>query len=681
MNRRPARQTFRCELLESRRLFSSALPADVGGSLVQLYDAFAVGSAPSFGTIESSAGRPAISIRTAGSARTLDNRLTALGLSTLDVIRDAHVVDGYLPLNQLPAAAELKGVFSITAIDKSVTHASSAPPAQANAVLSVNWATNLYGLSGAGVKIGVISDSVNQVNGGLADSVAAGLLPRNVQVLKDGEPSDLDEGRALLEEIHAIAPAAGLAFYSGDGDQYSIVTAIRSLKAAGCKVIVDDLSAANEPFFQDGIIGQAINAFTAGGGAYVSAVGNNGTNGFLKTHLNYLAQGNTRWVNFALAGAAPSNNLYFSLSGSGAIELQWDNPFNGITGSASANLTVLVYSADGTQLVAESSTNALRTGIPEQSLHLNQGSYIMRVQLSGLAAGATAPDMLKFVMTPDASGAITSVSSAGYLSSAVGHGAAAGAISVGAVYFEQAPPYSSVVPIPSEPFVSSGPVVYAFDANGQRLPSPLYLDKPDVSGVDGINSSFFGEFTASDPTGLPQFFGTSAAAGNVAGVVALIEQFRPRVTQGQILSALKWSATPLNGAPRAVWTSQGGFGLISATRALEYFAPPAVTPTAHFAPIAPTQKAPISKAALIFNEPVIGLSPGDFSLSRNGMNVPMNGLQLSVDTTGTVVTLSGLYPLTSGLGDYTLSLKGAGSGVSGAGVPLRVGASVSWRKV
>ena len=61
-------------------------------------------------------------------------------------------------------------------------------------------------------------DSVNQFGGGLADSYATGdLNPTNpVNVIQDGPAGSTDEGRAMLENIHDIAPGASLAFATGD---------------------------------------------------------------------------------------------------------------------------------------------------------------------------------------------------------------------------------------------------------------------------------------------------------------------------------------------------------------------------------------------------------------------------------------------------------------------------------
>ncbi len=50
-----------------------------------------------------------------------------------------------------------------------------------------------------------------------------------------------------------------------------------SAGGAGAKVIADDIGYFDEPFFQDGIVAQAIDAVEANGVAYFSAAGNDGT--------------------------------------------------------------------------------------------------------------------------------------------------------------------------------------------------------------------------------------------------------------------------------------------------------------------------------------------------------------------------------------------------------------------
>ena len=76
----------------------------------------------------------------------------------------------------------------------------SGAPNLATVVLRAN-----LGITGVGSKIGVLSDSVNQVPGGIASSQALGDLPGNIQVLQDGAAFDTDEGRAMLEIIFRLA--------------------------------------------------------------------------------------------------------------------------------------------------------------------------------------------------------------------------------------------------------------------------------------------------------------------------------------------------------------------------------------------------------------------------------------------------------------------------------------------
>ena len=69
-------------------------------------------------------------------------------------------------------------------------------------------------LDGNGVKIGVISDSVNEVADpanpalvGIAWSQSTGDLPPTVQVLEDDTSANpTDEGRAMLEIVYDVAP-------------------------------------------------------------------------------------------------------------------------------------------------------------------------------------------------------------------------------------------------------------------------------------------------------------------------------------------------------------------------------------------------------------------------------------------------------------------------------------------
>src|SRR5262249_56079739 len=90
---------------------------------------------------------------------------------------------------------------------------------QGDAILRADQARQTFGVSGQGVTVGVVSDSVD----GLATSVASADLPPDVQVLKAGQGEG--EGTAMLEIVHDLAPAASLAFYA-PGSTGAMITGI-----------------------------------------------------------------------------------------------------------------------------------------------------------------------------------------------------------------------------------------------------------------------------------------------------------------------------------------------------------------------------------------------------------------------------------------------------------------------
>ncbi len=76
----------------------------------------------------------------------------------------------------------------------------------ADAAVEGPAARGTFGVSGAGIKFGILSDSVNVLGGEAAD-IAEGLLPAGgVTVLKEGPAGATDEGRALAQLVHATAP-------------------------------------------------------------------------------------------------------------------------------------------------------------------------------------------------------------------------------------------------------------------------------------------------------------------------------------------------------------------------------------------------------------------------------------------------------------------------------------------
>ena len=102
---------------------------------------------------------------------------------------------------------------------------------------------------------------------------------------------------------------------------------------------------------------------------------------------------------------------------------------------------------------------------------------------------------------------------------------------------------------------------------------------PTFAGVDGNNTTFLGSPSSSaapedgEPDGFPNFFGTSAAAPNVAAVFALMLEAFPAATPAQLISAARDSAIDVTGFRAASGNDDvTGPGLLNASAAADLLA-------------------------------------------------------------------------------------------------------------
>lgn len=141
-----------------------------------------------------------------------------------------------------------------------------------------------YKENGDGLMIGDLLDTINCGEDYIDDSESGNLPPPSkVKILSDvdieRECFDVNyQGCAMMEVIHNVAPEATLAFYTSYHGEAASANGIIELASAGCDIIVDDFFFLNEPFFQDGIVSQAIEQVVAGGVTYVTSVGDDGNN-------------------------------------------------------------------------------------------------------------------------------------------------------------------------------------------------------------------------------------------------------------------------------------------------------------------------------------------------------------------------------------------------------------------
>ena len=512
-------------------------------------------------------------------AETVKKSLVALDASVTSehVARRADGRDGllavHLPLDEAVAAAKTPGVFSVLTAHRPRRRIGRVT-SQGVAVLHADTVNSL-GYTGKGITIGVLSDSYNVATEASADApitthasddVASGDLPGTnnpdgytspVVVLQDGstDPSDEneDEGRAMLQIIHDMAPGANLAFCTAGEtitDFAKNIVSLRTNPSTQCDILVDDIGFDDEPFFSDGIVSQAVDEVvtsTAIAGhpvIYYSAAGNDGDLSYTATYTPVSdAEGRAGNIGNVQLGSVSTSltgggfhNFKAADTGSGEkivqkvtvsesdayINFQWDDPF--LPNAITTSYALLVFDADGNYMPKLSGIdNTFRTGESLQTAYLplnSDGSdTTYQLVISRESGGTGAAVHLKYIVE-DATVVIGKYLHTGK-PTLYGHSGAANADGV-AAYDVHNP-----TGLP-ESFESFGPVTIYLDANGNRLSTPIIRQQPTIATVDGVDTTFFepGDLsdTDSDGDGYPNFYGTSAAAPHAAGVAALLLQ-------------------------------------------------------------------------------------------------------------------------------------------------------------
>lgn len=474
------------------------------------------------------------------------------------------------------------------------------------AQLRVDEARQQFGLRGKGMTVGILSDSFDAATAPLATNALRDIEGNDLpgpagscsgQLVATNVLSDFtggsDEGRAMAQIVHDLAPNAGLAFATAFTGELSFAQNIEQLArpvgegGAGADVVTDDVSYFEEPFFQDGPVAVAINKVTAAGATYLTSAGNgnvfeSGTGNEIGSwEAPEFRDTSCPAAVVTFTGGMASNCMDFDPGvgtdstfritvkpNSGFIlDLQWAEPWFGVESDLDA---YLLNAAD--KVVAKVDGDDIAAGRPVELMLWDNGaatSAQVRLVISRCTGGCNpeaspaAKPRLKFVLIRRGAG-ISSIeypkSSGGDVvgPTVYGHAGATSAISLGAV------PYNASSAI--EPYSSRGPATHYFEAVTGTTPAaplgaPQTIPKPDLAATDCGATTFFASLVGSTW----RFCGTSASAPHAAAVAALMSQGAPAASVEEVRASLVAAAKPVG----AFGPEAAGAGLVDALGALE----------------------------------------------------------------------------------------------------------------
>jgi len=510
------------------------------------------------------------------------------------------------PPSRLPGLAAVPGVESVWQLRAPLVRTPAghceggASISEGLGQLQVDDARAAFELRGKGQIVGVLSDSYDVAGGAATDAlddVLSGDLPGPagtcadqqlpVDVLAEGPAEGGDEGRAMLQIVHDLAPHASLAFATAFESEESFAENIERLAlpsaegGAGAGTIVDDVAWFEEPFFQDGPIAVAIDDVTAEGVSYLTAAGNDNlfdsggreiasweapafrdSLGCPETIEKQPGLKGTHCMDFD-PGLGTDRTFGITVAAGEllTVDLQWAEPWFGV----GSDLDAFLLSEAGKLLTGsvEENSGASGTQRPVEIVQWENTSAVAKTVRLSVNRFSGGNPRLKYILLQNGGGVTATEypqSSGGDVvgPAIYGHAGAASAIAVAAT------PSSNSAKI--ERYSSRGPVTHYFGPVDGTTPaaslgSPEVLAKPDVAATDCGASTFFASLAA----GVWRFCGTSAAAPHAAAVAALVRQAKPTLPEQQVRSALTDTAAPVG----AFTGAAAGAGLVDAFAALD----------------------------------------------------------------------------------------------------------------
>lgn len=467
-----------------------------------------------------------------------------LGGRVVSSFAEYDAIRANVPLKSMETLAEKGDVQFIRPADKAILN--KVNTSEGDIAHAAGSARTTYNLKGTGVKVGVLSDSVDY----LSQVQATGDLPA-VTVLEDA-PGNSGEGTAMLELVHDLAPETQLYFATAWSSPAGFATNIEALANAGCEVIVDDVSYLSESPFQDDIISQAVNTVTSQGVLYFSSAGNSGN---FNDGTSGVWEGDYKGIASPVGGYSSVHDFsggdwanLITYDGSDCYTLFWSDP---LAGSAN-DYDLLLLDPTLNSIVAISDDFQNGTQDPYEGFCITGDATNYNLIVAKYAGED------RFLHLSTNRGELE-WGTAGQIS---GHAAAEDGFGVAAVSAaNRVIPFNGTETV--ETFSSDGPRRVFFHANGTAItPGNLsstggtVRNKPDIAAADGVKTA---------TPGFNPFYGTSAAAPHAAAISALMLSAKPDLTISNARQIFSDTALDIESVN---WDRDSGNGIIMADAVL-----------------------------------------------------------------------------------------------------------------
>jgi len=513
-------------------------------------------------------------------------------------------------LADLDAIAAMPGVRRIAAEPAYATFAGSVA-GQGDAATNANDARTGFSVDGSGVRVGVLSDSIFDGRGGTApgsypgahtgslDQVS-GDLPASVHVVDPGIGGGTDEGNAMAQIVHDLAPGAAISFASAVTSYGAFATNIAALRTDPTNpadVIVDDVLFLVEPVYQDGPIALAYRDAHDAGVPCFSSAGNNAAGAFEGPFADISPTDDTNAVPSGddlhdFGGGDTHLEVLVPVGATFRAALHWSEPYDGdgvvadgpgaesdldlyLVSNTSFPPTVLAASAGVQGTPGFPDGDPVETVTWQNTTGLPSTAYLIVEHYDG-----SDPARIH-VWVEDEYVVDTALVGDRTL---YGHAASSGAMAVGAAYFCEITgdgdtlaggvDASNAAPfVDRSPFTALGGTLdFFFDEFGADASFTRF--KPDVAAPNGVNTTFFGQLDTGfggdclENDATPNFFGTSASAPHVAACAALMLEraadLAKPLTPADMYAAMRSTALDIDAAGVDNWTGHGAIDVEAA---------------------------------------------------------------------------------------------------------------------